>query len=362
MPNYSCEKCGNYFYQKSDYDKHMDLKIPCDETNMSESVADLKKTLEKLEIIIPEIEYFKNEKLEDIITPEVKSVSPEKMSTTEHKDDKPIMEIWESKKHNMNVASLKKVATIIECKFPSKIKKNDIITKISETLSEKNEENSKWLTVELKQKLITLLNIKSGTRTHANKINADVKIPKKNNPNKLTNSTIVEEKSTVTPGIKEKSTNPIHRLVDVMHNIMRDSESISGKKAYNDMIKLLCLRFIKPYLNGGLKFLTEHNYDNNGESLNQYKHLLSFDNLHNEVKSKGDEVLEDTLYKIYDMLSQHNNFECIFKKKKTFNCSKGITLRKCIEAINIELNGYDFKNSKSDIIGEIHEYFVNNYY
>jgi type I restriction-modification system DNA methylase subunit/restriction endonuclease S subunit len=356
MPNYSCKKCGKDFYQKNDYTKHMNRKLPCDGTNINEKVNTLEEKIKNLEQKTWTPEYAKIENLVDANIP----IDTEEMSESKADESKEtLMSLWESKKQNMNTATLKKVADILECEYLSKIKKADIIAIISTELSEKNEDD--WPTDKIRQKLIKLFNIKSGSRSRANNIDASVRVPKKKTL-KQEQPTDEEKIPVVAKTICEKIIkNPIHGLVDIMHNIMRDSESITGKKAYNDMIKLLCLRFIEPYLNGGLKYVIDHDYNINGENLNQYKYLLYFSALHDEVKSKGHDVLEDTLYKIYDMLSHHTNFECIFKKKKTFNCSKGITLRKCIEEINKELDGYDFKNSKSDIIGEIHEYFVNNY-
>jgi type I restriction-modification system DNA methylase subunit len=351
MPKYSCEKCSKDFYQKNDYTKHMNRKIPCDGTNMYEKVSNLEKKIEKLENIAPAIEYFKNENSEDEITIErisTKLIPIEStMSATENKDESNIKTFCVNNNINFNKNVTKVILQKICDKFELDYNKDSTLkSPYVEILSEYFKEHPDELTLGLLAEF--------GVKPTVNKPVKKPAVAKK--------STLKDEKKETSPKIIiKKSTNPIHRLVDIMHNIMRDSESITGKKAYNDMIKLLCLRFIKPYLNGGLKSLIDHNYNISGEDLNQYKYLLSFDNLHNEVKTKGDEVLEDTLYKIYDMLSQHNNFECIFKKKKTFNCSKGITLRKCIEAINIELDDYDFKNGESDIIGEIHEYFVNNY-
>jgi type I restriction-modification system DNA methylase subunit len=367
MPVYSCEKCNKTFNQKGDYTKHTNRKIPCDGTNIIEKVSKLEGKVKHLEEIYVIPEYTKVKKSVDNIP--IECDTSEEMSTSENTDESKtsLIKLWESKKHTMNTSTLKKVADILNCDYLSKIKKCDIIEKVSTNLYEKYED-AECATDELKQKLIKLFNIKSGSRSHLNNIDIIVKAPKKKTLKQeqptsikktISENPISVDETKYEKKIEKKSTNPIHKLVDIMHNIMRDSESISGKKAYNDMIKLLCLRFIEPYLNGGLKYLIDYNYNINGEDLNQYKYLLHFNALHDEVKSKGDEVLEDTLYKIYDMLSYHTNFECIFKKKKTFNCSKGITLRKCIDAINTELDGYDFETSKSDIIGEIHEYFVN---
>lgn len=49
MPNYSCEKCGKKFYQKNDYTKHMNRKLVCNGTNVSEKLINLEKKIDQIE-------------------------------------------------------------------------------------------------------------------------------------------------------------------------------------------------------------------------------------------------------------------------------------------------------------------------
>jgi type I restriction-modification system DNA methylase subunit/restriction endonuclease S subunit len=204
-------------------------------------------------------------------------------------------------------------------------------------------------------------NNKSRTLAHCLKW---VRNNEKKNNEEVKDEEVKEDEPAGIKSKNKKTTDTILKLVDKLHNIMRSNDAKYGKDAYNDIIRLLFLRFIQPFLDGGLSSLRDskhYNHNQIGDFEDGWLSLLDFSELATGDKQKlTNEGYEAELYKLYDMLSYHPYTKDIFKKKKSFNC-KGSTLRECINAINTDIQKLEFSELDDDVMGIIHEYFVNKY-
>lgn len=153
----------------------------------------------------------------------------------------------------------------------------------------------------------------------------------------------------------------IMNLVGKLHNIMRDNESISGQKAFYDIIRLLMLRFMEPHLEPNGKLVAMLNPDNYRDKIANFEdedvELLKFDTLMN---SSDVEEFERNIYMVWDMLGQYELTKNVFSSKKTYN-SNPKTLKLCCEHISHVTTGINFNNLDSDVGGDIYEYFTNKY-
>jgi type I restriction-modification system DNA methylase subunit/restriction endonuclease S subunit len=177
--------------------------------------------------------------------------------------------------------------------------------------------------------------------------------------------------------IKPKvSTDVVMKLVDYMHNLMREKDQMTGTKAYHDINKLLFLRFIQPYLhdNGRLSSLLDlESYKDSPvhkmkESEKQkimkvikYIDFNELSTIHCLDNDEPDFNLENVLKNIWKrFLAFHPLTKLIFKENDFFNCST-VTLKKCLIKIKSTLNCIDFDNFDGDIKGKMYEHFVNGY-
>jgi len=153
------------------------------------------------------------------------------------------------------------------------------------------------------------------------------------------------------------SRDKILSLVNCLHNKMRNNDQLTGTKAHHDIIRLLFIRFIQPYLNERLATLMDVKEYTSLDSFEP--HWLELYNLETLLKSTNDDFKEH-IYKVWDMFSVHNFTKLIFKKGSTFHC-KEQTIVSCLRDIYKTLKNVDFDNLTSDIKGEIYEAFINSY-
>jgi len=159
-----------------------------------------------------------------------------------------------------------------------------------------------------------------------------------------------------------ESTKILMSLVDRLHDIMRNRSSIIGRTALHDIVRLLMLRFIQPYVkpDGVLNYILD-------EKLYQYTvrnfksddlELLQFDKLASKMGTETER--ETNLDKLWQMMHQHRISEMIFKEKSFFHCNYE-TLAICITLIHKMLQDVHFDDFTTDVKGKIYENFINNY-
>jgi type I restriction-modification system DNA methylase subunit len=156
--------------------------------------------------------------------------------------------------------------------------------------------------------------------------------------------------------------NVIINLVKQLHNIMRNRDSITGQKAFYDIIRLLLLRFIRPHLEPNGKLFDMVN-PNHYRDIIQYfteddVNLLKFELLADSLEG-GDDP-ERVINNLWDMLHSNNRLHSIFPTNRSFNCSAK-TIAMCISEIRDTLNAVKFDELDSDVKGKIYEHFINNY-
>ena len=269
----------------------------------------------------------------------ISNIISEEMSTSEET----IMKLWESKNNNMNMVTLKKVANLIKCEYNSKIKKNDIITKLTSELSEKIKDDT-WLTDEINQNLITLFNIKSGVRASNNEQKSNNgKVPKKNTrkqePEPVSESdsdsetneeSIVEFTITNREDLKDK----IHEI----HNYLRNGGVAFGMGA----LKIFNLLY-------GLARIERYNM--------MEKIELDSDCKFSTLSELSGQSLLDKVYDISEKIqdkSDINIYKCIICTiPENIKCS---ILENLIKDITILLDSEERLNEQ--LSGKIYEYFI----
>lgn len=159
-------------------------------------------------------------------------------------------------------------------------------------------------------------------------------------------------------GKKENlSVSVIMNLVQKLHDLMRTNGSITGQKAYYDIIRILLLGFMEPYIKPDGKLATlldvkHYTVIPDFEEKN-IKYLL----LTNLV-IESDKEFEERIYLVWDMLSMHNFTKNIFPKNKAFN-SPIKTLELACGHVHNTLSSINFHDLNEDIGGAIYEHFVN---
>jgi type I restriction-modification system DNA methylase subunit len=162
--------------------------------------------------------------------------------------------------------------------------------------------------------------------------------------------------------IEDKGENAIIiNLVSKIHQLMYVRDQINGKPAYEDIIKLLFLRFIQPELKGKLLDLLDTKYytvipDFQPEDIA----LLDFDHLAGLKIAANTVTYSDRITLLWDMLTKHPLTKEIFLSKKFFNASME-TIQNSIYLIHDSLKKIKFDELKTDIKGQIYEYFINKY-
>jgi type I restriction-modification system DNA methylase subunit len=152
----------------------------------------------------------------------------------------------------------------------------------------------------------------------------------------------------------------ILNLVNKLHNITRSAQGLSGSLAFNDIIKLLMLKFIEPMLLKNEKLYFMNNLENY-ELLSNFNpddiNLLQFSNL---INNTDEDVFHKNIYKVWDMLSVNKFTKDIFPSGKTFNMNIDVLIKCCVK-IHVTMKNIKFDNLTNDIKGLIYEKFVNGY-
>ena len=164
----------------------------------------------------------------------------------------------------------------------------------------------------------------------------------------------------------DSQANIILALVNKCHNVMRDQQAITGMIAYQDIIKLLFLRFMEPELSGKLAhLLNPAQYENITDIFDEpFKpsdvQLLRFSVLRNPKIGGLGEAFKRSIYITWDMLSKNSYTKNIFEAGDRFTCNM-TTLYICLEEIGLALEKVNFDKLPTDIKGDIYEHFVNGY-
>jgi len=324
---------------------------------------------------------------DNVNTTTIESVSSEDMST--HESEETFMELWEAKNQNISVATLKKVADVIECKYPSKIKKLDIITKISDTLSEKNKKGSEWLTDELNQKLSMLINTKSKSGSRANNIQADVKIPKKKVV-KQPETDISDEKEESPKIIKKKvidysylrepknilvfemkiseleqekinkqNSDIIISVVKSCHEKLFHALNMNAHDCRNDILTIILLKLLEPIMSDkpedGKIDLLNPKYAKYTPIDVKYLSYLNLSKLITDTDNLRSTKGVDNIKRIGGILTRHEYTSNLFENENIILCPDKSVLKEIIDKIN-NINIDVFYNT-NDIMGYIAEYF-----
>jgi len=155
------------------------------------------------------------------------------------------------------------------------------------------------------------------------------------------------------------SSKVILNLVQNLHDLMRTKAAITGQKAYYDIIRLLLLKFMEPYMSEGGKLedmLNPEHYENIPDFQAEDVKFLLFNNLADE--SVRDRDFDELMTLTWNMLSLHSFTEKIFPKNKAFNCPEKVLDLAC-QHIHKALENVHFDQLNEDIGGAIYEHFVN---
>lgn len=146
-------------------------------------------------------------------------------------------------------------------------------------------------------------------------------------------------------------------MIGRLHDELRSKHSITGKVAFDDIIKILFIRFIQPHLKGRLNSLMDPSkYTKLTWFQPKYLQVLDFEFL---LKTT-DSDFETLFHNCWDLLCEHEFTSQIYIRGKSVNCSIS-TVRFCMNEIYKVLKDTEFDMFDSDIKGVIYEEFINNY-
>lgn len=157
--------------------------------------------------------------------------------------------------------------------------------------------------------------------------------------------------------LENKNVGVIMNLVKNLSNILRGKVSATGQKAYYDIIRLLLLKFMEPYITPSGKLaglLNPANYSAINGFIPDHMKYLSFSNL---VKTL-DMDFEEKIYLVWSMLSLYPFTNPVFPKNKAFNCHPTVLELAC-RHIYKAMENINFDEINEDIGGAIYEHFVN---
>jgi type I restriction-modification system DNA methylase subunit len=306
---------------------------------MSEKVANLEKKIEKLEKIVPVIEFSKTENLEEDIIPERISTNSipidATMSTTEHKDESNIRIFCEKNNINFNKNVTKVILQKICDKFELDYNKNatlksHYVIKLSVYFKEHTDE----LTVEL----LAEFGVNPSVKKPVTKPDKKPAVAQKSTPKDEKKETVDETKDekeiefTITN--REDLKDKIHEI----HNYLRNGGVAFGMGALKIFNLLYGLARIE---NFGM--IEKTKLDNK----------CKFSSLHN--------VKETEIYEKVTNISEiiHNNSEINIYKSISCDIPSNITgkiLKHLINDIQLLLDSEERINEQ--LSGKIYEYFI----
>lgn len=166
----------------------------------------------------------------------------------------------------------------------------------------------------------------------------------------------------------QKDNKKLLSLIDKAHNILYNSENISGENALNDIMNFLFLKMLEPIISDkeedgkidifNKKYYTDL-YDNKTlDSIFKYFNINELCKC--ELKDLRDmNSSNDVIRQIGDILITHPITKMIYTENNFIKTKKATTIQNLLDVIkNIDLN--EFKDNE-DIIGDIYEHFINGY-
>jgi type I restriction-modification system DNA methylase subunit/restriction endonuclease S subunit len=166
----------------------------------------------------------------------------------------------------------------------------------------------------------------------------------------------------------QKDNKKLLSLIDKAHNILYNSENISGENALNDIMNFLFLKMLEPIISdkeeeGKIDIFNKKYYkdlyDNKTLDI-----IFKYFNINELCKCELKDLRDmnssnDVIRQIGDILITHPITKMIYTKNNFINAKKSTTIQNLLDVIkNINLN--EFKDNE-DIIGDIYEHFINGY-
>lgn len=166
----------------------------------------------------------------------------------------------------------------------------------------------------------------------------------------------------------QKDNKKLLSLIDKAHNILYNSENISGENALNDIMNFLFLKMLEPIISdkeedGKIDIFNKKYYKDlyDNKTLDSIFKYFNINELCKcELKDLRDmNSSNDVIRQIGDILITHPITKMIYTKNNFINAKKSTTIQNLLDVIkNIDLN--EFKDNE-DIIGDIYEHFINGY-
>lgn len=240
MPNYSCEKCGKKFYQKNDYTKHMNRKLACNGTNVSEKLINLEKKIEQIEQKIDHVPVEENSKIEN--------------SNIDNNTNK--MGVLENfcEENNIKFKMPKTEFQELCDKLKIKYTKKDTKITLMEILDKYFTENPDKLTVEFLLENGLEKNIKKTKKkketaiepTEEEKEESEDKSYLREPCNEIIFK--MEPSDLESESLNKKNSDIIISVVKKCHNILYKSLNMPAGACRNDIITLILLKLLEPLM------------------------------------------------------------------------------------------------------------------
>ena len=169
--------------------------------------------------------------------------------------------------------------------------------------------------------------------------------------------------------LNKKSKDAILGLIKEAHNILYHEENISGEEALNDIMNFLFIKLLSTILSdkdeeGKIDLLNKKYYetlyddDILDDILEYFKDLKNVSLLPiKELRCMNEN--NDAIRQMGEILKTHPITGMIYTENNFINARKSSTIQKLLEVIN-KINIDEFENNE-DMIGDIYEYFINQY-
>jgi restriction endonuclease S subunit len=166
----------------------------------------------------------------------------------------------------------------------------------------------------------------------------------------------------------QKDNKKLLNLIDKAHNILYNSENISGENALNDIMNFLFLKMLEPIISdkeedGKIDIFNKKYYKDlyDNKTLDT---IFKYFNINELCKCELKDIRDmnssnDVIRQIGDILITHPITKMIYTENNFIKTKKATTIQNLLDVIkNIDLN--EFKDNE-DIIGDIYENFINKY-
>jgi type I restriction-modification system DNA methylase subunit len=166
----------------------------------------------------------------------------------------------------------------------------------------------------------------------------------------------------------QKDNKKLLNLIDKAHNILYNSENISGENALNDIMNFLFLKMLEPIISdkeeeGKIDIFNKKYYKDlyDNKTLDTIFKYFNINELCKcELKDLRDmNSSNDVIRQVGDILITHPITKMIYTENNFIKAKKATTIQNLLDVIkNIDLD--EFKDNE-DIIGDIYEHFINGY-